>query len=73
MCNECYKLLQKENIREVISPKIYIIYNENQEYRICTNIDRYFAEYIFRKENIKDKTGTVSGETLGIYLNSKTS
>ena len=73
MCNECYKLLQKEKIREVISPKIYIIYNENQEYRICTNIDRYFAEYIFRKENIKDKAGTVSGETLGIYLNSKTS
>ena len=28
---------------------------------------------IFRKENIKDKAGTVSGETLGIYLNSKTS
>ena len=73
MCNECYKLLQKEKIREVISPKIYIIYNENQEYRICTNIDRYFAEYIFRKENIKDKAGTLSGETLSIYLNSKTS
>ena len=25
------------------------------------------------KENIKDKAGTVSGETLSIYLNSKTS
>ena len=72
MCNECYKLLQKETIREVISPKIYIIYNENPEYRICTNIDRYFAEYIFRKEIFKDKPGTVSGETLGICLNSKT-
>ena len=64
---------KKKKIREVISPKIYIIYNDNQEYRICANIDRYFAEYIFRKENIKDKAGTVSGETLGIYLNSKTS
>ena len=39
----------------------------------CTNIDRYFAEYIFRKENIKDKAGTVSEKTLSIYLNSKTS
>ena len=67
MCSECYKLLQKEKIKEVISPKIYIIQNENQEYRICPNIGRYFAEYIFRKENIKDKARTVSGETLSIY------
>ena len=73
MCNECYKLLQKVKIREVIFLKIYIIYNENQKYRICTNIDQYFAEYIFRQESIKDKKGTVSKENLSIYLNSKTS
>ena len=58
-CNECYKLLQMEDIREVISPKIYIFYTENQEYRICTNIDRYFAEAIFREENVKDRKGKV--------------
>ena len=72
MCNECYKLLQKEDIREVISPNIYIFYTENQEYRVCTSIDRYFAESIFREENVKDRTGKVSKETLSIYLNSKT-
>ena len=72
MCNECYKLLQMEDIREVISPKIYIFYTENQEYRVCTNIDRYFAEAIFREENVKDRKGKVSKETLSIYLNSKT-
>ena len=73
MCNECYKLLQMEDFREVISPKIYIFYTENQEYRVCTNIDRYFAESIFREENVKGRTGKVSRETLSIYLNSKTS
>ena len=61
-----------EDIREVISPKIYIFYSENQEYRVCTNIDRYFAEIIFREENVKDRKGKVSRETLSIYLNCKT-
>ena len=73
MCNECYKLLKMEDIREVISPEIYIFYTENQEYRVCTNIDRYFAGSIFREENVKGRTGKVSRETLIIYLNSKTS
>ena len=75
MCNECYKFLKMEDIREVISPKIYIyiFYTKNQEYRVCTNIDRYFAELIFREENVKDRTEKVSKETLSIYLNSKTS
>ena len=72
MSNESYKLLQKEDIREVISPKIYIFYTDNQEYTVCTNIDRYFAESIFRDENAKDRTGKVSKKTLSIYLNSKT-
>ena len=62
-----------EDIREVISPKIYIFYTENQECRVCTNIDRYLAELIFREENVKDRTEKVSKETLSIYLNSKTS
>ena len=73
MCNECYKLLKMEDIREVISPKIYIFYTENQEYRVCTNIDIYFEERIFSEENVKGRIGKVSRETLGIYLNSKTS
>ena len=61
-----------EDIRETISPKIDILYTENQQYRVCTNIYRSFAESIFRKENVKGRKGKVSRETLNIYLNSKT-
>ena len=53
MCNECYKLLQMEDIREVISPKKDIFYTENQECRVCTNIERCFAETISNKEMLK--------------------
>ena len=73
MCNGCYKLFETENIKEVISPKIFIHSTENQLYRICTNMDRYSAESIFRNENIKDKEGSISKETIYKFLNSKTS
>ena len=73
MCNVCYKLLKMEDIRDVISPKIYTFYTKNQKYGVCTNIDRYFAERIFSEENVKGRAGKVSRETLSIYLNSKTS
>ena len=56
-----------EDFRGVISPKIYIFYTENKEYRVCTNIDRYFAESIFRKENVKDRAGKVSKETQYLF------
>ena len=72
MCNGCYKILQNENIREVISPKIFIYCTENQMYRIFSNMDRYYAESIFRDENIKDKEGSISKETIYNYLNSET-
>ena len=71
MCNKCYELLQMEDIRETISPKIYTFYTENEQYRVYTNIYRSFA--IFRKENFKSRKGKVSRETLSIYLNSSTS
>ena len=32
LCNDCYKLLESENIREVISPKIMVYCHENQMY-----------------------------------------
>ena len=70
MCNECYELLQIEDIRETISPKIHILWRENQIYRVCTNIYRSFAEPVFRKENVKSRRGKISKETLSIYLNS---
>ena len=73
MCNECYELLEMKDIRNTICPKIYILWTENQIYRVCTNIYRPFAESIFRKENIKGRKGKVSRETLSIYLNSSAS
>ena len=60
MCNECYELLQMEDIRETISPKIYIFWRENQQYRVCTNICRSFAQSIFDKENVKSRKGKIS-------------
>ena len=68
-----YELLQMEDIGETISPKIYIFWTKNQQYRVCTNIYRSFAESIFRKENVKGRKVKVSRETLSIYLNSSTS
>ena len=73
LCNGCYKLLESENIREVISPKIMVYCHENQMYRICSNIDRSLAQAIFRSENIKNKAGTISKETIYKFLNSRTS
>ena len=42
-------------------------------YRICSNIDKYHAESILKNENIKDKEGSISKETIYKYLNSQTS
>ena len=53
MCNECYKLLKMEDIREVISPKIYKFYTKNQEYRVCTNIDRHLQNRFLEKKMLK--------------------
>ena len=68
ICNQCFKLLQK--VKDEISPKIHIIWNENAQYRVCTNIHRSLADYIFRKENVSDKNGNIPKESLSIYLNS---
>ena len=73
MCNECYELLQMEDIRETISPKIHILWKEKQIYRVCTNIYRSFTESVFREENVKSRKGEISKETLSIYLNSSAS
>ena len=45
---------------------IILYYAENQIYRICTNLDRYQAETIFKK----DKEGSLSKETIYKFLNS---
>ena len=72
ICKLCFNLLEIQDIRDAINPKIYVLWKDNQQYRICKNIYRSFADSIFREENIKDKWGKISQETLSIYLNSPT-
>ena len=52
-CNMCMKLLKNQ---DRIDPKIYIIWTDNQKYRVLTNFHRSFADCIFRYENIKYKS-----------------
>ena len=73
ICNGCYKLLISENISEVISAKILLYRTENQLYRLCTNLDRYYAECIFDDKIVKDKEGSISKENIYKFLNSKIS
>ena len=70
ICNQCFKLLQ--NVKDEISPKIYVLWKENAQYRVCTNIHHSFADLIFRKENVSNKGGNIPKETFSIYLNSST-
>ena len=72
ICKLCLKLLEIQDIPDAINPKIYVLWKDNQEYRVCTNLYCCFAGMIFRKENIKGKWGKISQETLSIYLNSST-
>ena len=69
ICNMCFKLLQNQ---DKINPQINIIWTENQKYRVFTNFHRSFLDNLFRRENIKDKCGEVSQETIEFYLNSST-
>ena len=68
-CRLCLKLLKNQDI---INPKIHVIWTDNQKYRVLTNCHCSFLDMIFRGENIKDKWGKISQETIGIYLNSST-
>ena len=69
ICNMCFKLLQNQ---DKINPQIHIRWAENQKYRVFTNFNCSFLNNLFRKENIKDKCGEISQETIKIYLNSST-
>ena len=67
ICNMCFKLLQNE---DKINQKIYVIWSKNQKYRVFTNLHRSYLDRIFRYEDIKDKYGEISQETIDIHLNS---
>ena len=69
ICNMCFKLLLNE---DKINPQIHVIWTENQNYRVFTNFHRSFLDRIFRYENIKEKCGEISQETIDIHLNSST-
>ena len=65
----CLKLFQ---IHDEINSKIQIIRTNNQKYKVFTNLYRSFLDKIFNNENIKDKSGEISQETIANYLKSST-
>ena len=68
-CNMCVKLLQN---RDEINCKIYIIWSNNQKYRVFTNLYRSFLDRIFKNENLKNKSGEIEQENIANHLNSLT-
>ena len=66
ICNICFKLLKNE---DKINPQIHVIWSENQQYRVFTNLHRSYLDRIFRFENIKDKFGKICEETINKHLN----
>ena len=61
ICNICFKLLKNE---DKINPQIHVIWSENQQYRVFTNLHRSYLDRIFRFENIKDKFGKICEEII---------
>ena len=51
----------------------YTLYGQKtKKYRVFTKFHRSFLDRIFRYENIKEKCGEISQETIDIHLNSST-
>ena len=68
ICNMCLKRLDKN---DETSSRIHIIWTENLKFRVFSNLHRcYLLDKIFRNENIKDKIGEISKETIAMHLNS---
>ena len=65
-CNACVKLLEKE---VKISPKIYLFWNNNANYKVFTDLHCNYAENIFLREPIIEKKGKISSKKLDIHLN----
>ena len=51
------------------NPQIFIIWTENQKFRVFSNFHLSFLDRIFRYENIKNKSGKVSYEIIDQHLN----
>ena len=69
ICNICFKLLLNE---DEINPQIHIIWTDHQNYRVFTNFHYSFLDCIFRYENIKEKYGEISQDTVNFHLISST-
>ena len=65
ICNICFKLLKNE---DKINPQIHVIWSENQQHRVFTNLHRSYLDRIFKFENIKDKFGKICEETINKHL-----
>ena len=64
--NMCFKFLQNE---DKINRQIHVIWSENQKYMVFTNLHCSYVDRIFRNEDIKDKYGEISQETIDIHMN----
>ena len=60
-CKKCLEFLRSE---DRINPQIYIIWKENQKYKVFTNFHRSFVDRVFRYENIRDKFGKIAHEVI---------
>ena len=65
-CNICFKLLKNE---DKINPQMHIIWSENQQHTVFTNLHRSYLDRIFRFEDIKEKFENISKETINKHLN----
>ena len=63
----CFKLLQNQ---DRINSTIHMVWKENAKYRVYTNLDRLYADYIITHESIKGNGGEISNETINFHLNS---
>ena len=69
-CNKCLEILINE---DKINPQVYIIWTENQKFRVFTNFHRSFVDRVMKYENIKNKSGKIAYEVIDNHLNASDS
>ena len=52
-----------------INSQVYIIWAENQKFRVFTNFHRTFVDRVMGYENIKNKSGKIAYEVIDNHLN----
>ena len=63
------KFLELLKNEDRINPQIYIIWTNNQKYRVFINFHRSFVDRVFRHENIKNKFGKIAHKVIDNHLN----